>query len=673
MPKSKRYLIGEDVPVKKLRQIAQTEGFELFPNDRSPFLKSVKSSQKYPRPLTLVSDNFTNQSLEKILTLPVSRIVDAQALDDSIHDFLERSETTELKERCSFLLTCPVIYNCDVSKIFIESLKKRIGLSDAQTVGIHMALHEAIVNGLVHGNLDISSEYRQSARSFIEYGRILSERLNNPEYARKSIYISAEWDRTKVVIKIRDEGAGYAVKDNFASRTVSPKTKTGRGLLFIAGIADSCTIDDYGRKINLTFSLKDDYTESENTYVKNRDVEEDDKQDETQDSNYSRPSISECRVLIVEDNLSNQTMLYRLLNVIGITLVECATDGIEGLKKVTQFRPDLIILDITMPRMNGYDVLHHLKSSPETRDIPVLIETASDTREARDKTFRQGATDFITKPINPLEFFSRIKVHLENRMLIKRLEKQLKQVNEELNSAQRMQRTLLPSDTMLKNVEEEYGLQIAHHFEPSSRLGGDFWEVIPLSLTKIAIYICDFSGHGVSAALNTFRLHALINQMDRLNVEVPSSAMMIMNAQLLNLLPRGQFATFFLGVLDLEKNRIIYSSAGVPKPFLIHKGKINMLNSDGMPLGISKQAQYHNSQVSFEKGDELILYSDALTESPNKDGERMGEIGFSKLVENCRKDNDASEMVGMIMDDFFKFAPPPPPDDVTLVYLKRAR
>ena len=98
-----------------------------------------------------------------------------------------------------------------------------------------------------------------------------------------------------------------------------------------------------------------------------------------------------------------------------------------------------------------------------------------------------------------------------------------------------------------------------------------------------------------------------------------------------------------------------------------------MMNADGMPLGISKQSQYHNSQLSFEKGDELILYSDALTESPNKEGERMGELGFSKLVEAHAKGEGASRMVDLIMNDFFKYAPPPPPDDVTLVYLKRVR
>jgi len=576
-----------------------------------------------------------------------------------------------LSNSLSFLLTCPVIYNCDIAKIFVDALNQRINLSPDRSAGIHLALHEAIVNGLIHGNLDISSEYRQSARLFMEYGRILSERLKDPAYARKSLSLSATWDNSILRIKIKDEGAGYVIRDNFANRSLTAvRNKSGRGLLFIAGIADSCTIDDFGREMNLVFGLKDTYTQAESVYV---DKEEEEVSSAPKQELYSRPSVADCRVLVIEDNLSNQTMLYRLLNVIGITMVECATDGVEGLKKVETFKPDLIILDITMPRMNGYEVLHSLKSSPATQDIPVLIETASDTREARDKTFRSGATDFITKPINPLEFFSRIKVHLENRMLIKHLEKQLNQLNEELNSAQRMQRTLLPSDLMLQNIASKYGVHFAHHFEPSSRLGGDFWDIVPLSDSKFAVYICDFSGHGVSAALNTFRLHALITQMDSISIEIPASAMTMMNAQLLHLLPRGQFATFFLGVVDLKKDRIVYSAAGVPKPLLINGEKIELVNADGMPLGISKQAQYHNYQIPFPKGSKLMLYSDALTESPNKEGLRLGEDGFSNLVKPFVRDASFTpeQTVSSVMERFFDFAPKPPPDDVTVVYLER--
>ena len=663
-----KYLLADSVPLERVKEVAKANKFKLFPNSNAPFFDSLKG-EALPADLTLLMGRFSDEKFSKLLKNHFQSVIDAQATDDSISDFIKKIEVSDPANSFSVLLTCPAIYECDIASIFVKVLNQRLKLSKDRAAGIHLALHEAIVNGLIHGNLDISSEYRQSARLFMEYGKILAERLNDPAYARKSLSISAAWNASKITVKICDEGAGYVVRDNFYNRSLSNvHNKTGRGLLFIAGIADSCTIDDFGREINLTFDLKDVYRHSEGGYI-----QKDEEEKIEQSSFYTHPSISECRVLIVEDNLSNQTMLHKLLNVIGITLIECAIDGVEGLKKVETFKPDLIILDITMPRMDGYEVLHTLKSSSKTQDIPVLIETASDTREARDKTFKTGATDFITKPINPLEFFSRVKVHLENRMLIKYLEKQLNQLNEELIAAQKMQRTLLPSDVMLQNISNKYKVNFAHHFEPSSRLGGDFWEVIPLSDTKLAVYICDFSGHGVSAALNTFRLHALITQMDKINIEIPASAMIMMNSQLLNLLPRGQFATFFLAVIDLEHDKMVYSAAGVPKPFLFTGDKLNLINADGMPLGVSKQAQYHNYQIDFPKGAKLMLYSDALTESPNKDGERLEEEGFSKLAEPYIKNKkmNVNQVVESVTQKFFDFSSKPPPDDVTVVYLER--
>ncbi|MBO5997706.1 MAG: serine/threonine-protein phosphatase, partial [Alphaproteobacteria bacterium] len=125
-------------------------------------------------------------------------------------------------------------------------------------------------------------------------------------------------------------------------------------------------------------------------------------------------------------------------------------------------------------------------------------------------------------------------------------------------------------------------------------------------------------------------------------------------------------------VIDLAKDRMVYSAAGVPKQFLIYDKKIELINADGMPLGISKQAQYHNYQLDFPKGAKLMLYSDALTESPNKDGERLGEDGFSKLVKKpVLSKASPRETVDAVIKSFFEFAPPPPPDDVTVVFLER--
>ncbi len=658
------YLTGYRVSTKKVKAVADAEHFVLWPNKKIPTV-SQKFKKPWPHSLTILADCFTEKRLKKLFSLPVQKIVDVQAVDESIHTFLQ-NQNGRLNNSLSFLLTCPVMYKCDVALLFVNALKKRLKLSKSLASDVHIALHETIVNGLIHGNLQIGSSYRQDARSFVEYSRVLLERLQNPDFARKGISISARWDANKLSVKVRDNGAGYIIRDdqcNYSSETL--RNKSGRGLLFIAGIADSCTIDDFGREIDLTFKLeqKNLKEKKSNPYTR------------TRVSSFfrgERPSIGECRVLIIEDNLSNQTMLHQLLNVIGINMVECASNGIDGLKKVKVFKPDLIILDITIPKMNGYEVLYQLKMHLQTQDIPVLIESESDTREERDKTFSAGATDFITKPINPLEFFSRIRVHLENRIFIKYLEKQLAQIDEELSSAQKMQRTILPSNMMLKNIEKRYHIEIAHYFEPSSRLGGDFWQLIPLSQSKLAIYICDFSGHGMSSALNTFRLHALMTQLDPLNIEIPASAVAMMNLQLLSLLPRGQFATFFLGVIDFEKDEMIYSSAGIPNPFLITgKNKIELLSSEGMPLGISKQAIYHNLQVPFPRGAKLVLYSDALTESLDVNGNRSDEAGFANLVASHLNLKTAKSIVLAVMNDFKKNSPPPLSDDVTFVFLKR--
>ena len=471
----------------------------------------------------------------------------------------------------------------------------------------------------------------------------------------------ASWDKRKLEIKIRDEGAGYEPMNKLEK--AKSIDKSGRGLRIIAGTADSCTIDDFGREITLSFLLEDSQA--------SRWLEHyaDANQDPSGGDNSVSPDLSNCSVLIVEDNLSNQTVLSRLLNVMGITKIEVAGDGVEGLKKIETFTPDLIILDIAMPRMNGYEVLHQLKVDSKTRNIPILIQTAVDSRETREKTFSSGATDFITKPVNPLEFFARVRVHLENHLLIQHLESQLAQIEEELLAAQKMQVGLLPTRERLDKAHSKYKLDIGQYFFPSSVLGGDFWQMFPISDTQLGIYICDFSGHGVAAALNTFRLHALISQHNKENLN-PAQFLKKLNTQLNDLLPRGQFATLFMGVWDKTKMTLTYSGAGAPNPLLIVKGKESVLHTEGMPLGITGKPTYKNYKIKLHVDDGLLLYSDALTETLNPEGKRLGLQGLKKMALAVLKEKNANIGVKELMNTFFKFAPNPPDDDITAVLIK---
>ena len=643
-----------------VKRLARLTGSSLWPNEAKPLLTPA-DMQKLPLNTAVLIKGPSEQDLQDMIALTPTAIVDANALDTSIQDFLNKLDSVRGKNKLGFLLTCPVIYACNVAQNITRALQQFILLPAEQQESIHFALHESIVNGLIHGNLQINSSMRQSARDFIEYARLLHDRLNDPSYAQKSISIIAVWNTKKLEIKIRDEGAGYGSTIPNIKHSTTMQNKTGRGIRIIAGAADSCTIEDFGREITLSFLLQDhpiqrwtdSYTEEmpiENSLAQSKD-------------------LSVCKVLVVEDNPSTQTVLGRLLNLINITDIAFASDGLEGLKLATELKPDLIILDITMPRMDGYEVIQHLKTNKVTASIPVLIQTASDNRETREKTFRAGATDFVTKPINPLEFFSRVRVHLENRLLVRHLSDQLNQIEAELQAARRMQVDMLPKDKALDNVHNNYHLNIAQYFAPSSLLGGDFWQIIPISSNKIGFYICDFSGHGVASALNTFRLHALVSQNNK-KLTSPADFLLHLNRQMNMLLPRGQFATMFLAIFDKRKRTLVYAGAGAPNPILIRQKKQTLLHAEGMPLGILPKPVYHDKTLKLLKGDLLLLYSDALTETTTQKGERLGLPTFKKMVLRHILNKELNEGLNELLDDFFQIAPPPPPDDVTAVLLK---
>ena len=654
------YLTGDKVPVKSVYRIAEKAHIKTWPGAGEPLFKNGLQ-QRFPKNLAVLAGRFTEDNLTEHFFMPISSLIDIKAKDESILSFIKKMGKITLPNSLSFLLTCPVIYSTNIAEIFTRALNRRLHFSKSQFEGIHFALHESIVNGLIHGNLRVNSSMRQSARDFVEYARLLHERLKDPEYAHKSISIMAGWDKKKLEIKIRDEGAGYEPMNTLKKEKSCDKS--GRGLRIIAGTADSCTIDDFGREITLSFLLEDSQA--------SRWLEHyaDANQDPSGGDNSVSPDLSGCSVLIMEDNLSNQTVLSRLLNVMGITQIEVAGDGVEGLKKIETFIPDLIILDIAMPRMNGYEVLHQLKVDSKTRNIPVLIQTAVDSRETREKTFSSGATDFITKPVNPLEFFARVRVHLENHLLIQHLESQLAQIEEELLAAQKMQVGLLPTRERLDRALSKYKLDIGQYFFPSSVLGGDFWQMFPISDKKLGIYICDFSGHGVAAALNTFRLHALISQHNKENLN-PAQFLKILNTQLNDLLPRGQFATLFMGVWDKATKTLTYSGAGAPNPLVLARGREAVLHTDGMPLGIAPKPLYKNYKIKLKDGDSLLLYSDALTETANPDKKRLGLIGLKKMALPVLKKADANTSIKELMNAFFKFAPNPPDDDITAVLIK---
>ena len=177
------YLTGFHLTSAHINRLAKLTRMAPWPGTEKPLL-NPHNMQKLPLNTAVLSKSPSEQDLQQILSLSPTAVIDVNALDTSIQEFLQKLDAIKNKNKLGFLLTCPVIYACNVAQNITHTLQQFIILPSEQQESIHFALHESIVNGLIHGNLQINSSMRQSARDFIEYARLLHDRLNDPSYAQ---------------------------------------------------------------------------------------------------------------------------------------------------------------------------------------------------------------------------------------------------------------------------------------------------------------------------------------------------------------------------------------------------------------------------------------------------------------------------------------------------------
>lgn len=273
-----------------------------------------------------------------------------------------------------------------------------------------------------------------------------------------------------------------------------------------------------------------------------------------------------------------------------------------------------------------------------------------------------------------------IAVGVFNRNFLNLLEEQRlhsQHVAEELQIAQNTQRKMLPTNTDIAVARQHFGLEIDHHFEPSTELGGDIWGMRELDNGRLAIYMADFTGHGVSAAMNTMRLHTLVDRIGEGDAGSSGTVLSYLNIILAELLPRGQFATMLYGVIDPKNNTFKYSSAGAPD--LILGGErheedlaVTKVEWNSLPLGVDRDFIYPTREVTIPDGGFLFLHSDALMEMPNHVGSILEGKGVIRLVEKSVKNAAYANPLHAVIQNFRGEKPQPLGDDLTMVWVKFA-
>jgi sigma-B regulation protein RsbU (phosphoserine phosphatase) len=348
-------------------------------------------------------------------------------------------------------------------------------------------------------------------------------------------------------------------------------------------------------------------------------------------------------VLIVDDIAVNLKILRAILKRAGHEVVE-ASSGQEALRIVRESPPDLVLLDVMMPGMDGYEVCLTLKRDPATAAIPVLFVSALGEVTDRIKGLDVGAEDYLSKPFDNGEVVARVKAQLRLRHLTRSLERlnrdlveKQRRLEEDLAAAAEIQRALLPRPDL-----KIPGLRIAWRFEPCVAIGGDIFNVLRLDDRHVAAYVIDVSGHGVPPALLTVSVSQALAPASGATIRTlpDGSTRVATPAEVLGALEAqypierfGMFFTMSYLLLDRSTGRLRYSSAGHPPPLLVRpSGELSALEEGGPIVGLGAELAFDEGAITLSPGDRVVLYTDGVVERMDPAREVFGDDRFRALL-----------------------------------------
>jgi phosphoserine phosphatase RsbU/P len=272
-----------------------------------------------------------------------------------------------------------------------------------------------------------------------------------------------------------------------------------------------------------------------------------------------------------------------------------------------------------MPGMDGFEVCTRLKADPKTQDIPVIFLTGQTEIEDETRGFEVGGVDYIHKPFSPAVMKARVNTHLILRGMRQQLAAQLKTIRSELETARRIQMSILP-----QQMPKIAGLNIAARYIPMTEVAGDFYDFIVVDEKRLGTLVADVSGHGMPAALISSMLKiALAAQAP--NASDPAAVLAGLNRALCGKF-QGHFVTAAYHYIDTEAKTIRYAGAGHPPLILKERSSEDAKEAleNGLFLGAFEHATYSALDLPFPEGTWAVLYTDGVPEMNNPNGEEFG-------------------------------------------------
>jgi phosphoserine phosphatase RsbU/P len=406
--------------------------------------------------------------------------------------------------------------------------------------------------------------------------------------------------------------------------------------------------------------------------------------------------VEKQTVMVVDDTPANIKVLMEILK--DEYRIVAAVNGQRALQlAASDPNPDIILLDVMMPEMDGYEVCTKLKTDVKIRDIPIIFVTAMSDTQDETKGFELGAVDYITKPISPPVVLARVKNHLElkkareilknqNLILEQRVEERTREILElqksefdlrvaqekvenELNIAAQIQRSILPSSFPAYPDRKEFELYAV--MKPAHYVGGDFYDFFFIDDNTLAIVMADVSDKGVPAALFMMVSRTLIRSLAFGN-RSPSAVLEKANNIMCQNNDSGMFVTAFLAFYDVSSGKLTATNGGHSASLIISLDGTSRewATTHGPALGFMEELPYKQETMYLKVGQTFFLYTDGVTEGMSPGTELFGLDRLQELLKN-KHDFKLDRICSEIETSLSEFQEGRQFDDITMLALKR--
>ncbi len=336
-------------------------------------------------------------------------------------------------------------------------------------------------------------------------------------------------------------------------------------------------------------------------------------------------------ILIVDDNPTNLDILQTRLRAHNYEVVTAA-DGEAGLAMAREKQPDLMLLDIMMPKMDGIEVCRRIKEDPSLPFMPIIMVTAKADSKDVVAGLEAGGDEYLTKPVDHAALVARVKSMLRIKELHDTVLEQSAQLRGQLETATKIQSLFWPRMPELKGGGRIWAVSV-----PATYVGGDLYDVIPLSDDSLLVYVADVSDKGVPAALIMAALSTKIRSEAQVRSEVDELLETVNNSMYSLTSEEGFFATIAVARYWPSSGKMQLAVGGHLSPLWIAEGDIrNLPQIEGISLGVTPDVQYGIKEILLSPGESILFFTDGVVEAENEDNELFGNDRLVSYIRDAK-------------------------------------